>query len=129
MSNTATMPVDGNKLYSELRKRGITASEASREIGYSSNNIRLVKHRGKATKSMLILLRQVYGIEYDKIKPDDEETETTEEPRKGLAEEVKQEIYQIVCVAVAACLTAHKDEFYKIAYAAAWAAIEASLNS
>ena len=126
MSNTATMPVDGNKLYSELRKRGITASEASREIGYSSNIIGLVKHRGKATKSMLILLRQVYGIEYDKIKSDTSEVE--ESPRK-FEEGIRQEFYEIITEAVTAIISEHKDEIYKIAYAAAQAAIETSLNS
>ena len=92
MSNYKMLPVDGEKLDAEFQKRGLSLSQVAREIGYSTAAIGQARTRGTASRAMITLFRSIYNIDYDKIKPDDEETETTEEPRRGLTEEAKQEI-------------------------------------
>lgn len=122
MSNFKMLPVDGEKLDAEFQKRGLSLSQVAREIGYSTTAVSFVRTRGTDSRAMITLFRSIYNIDYDKIKPDDHE---------GVAEDapIPKELYPLVCAAVSATISAHKDELYKIAYAAATAAFETCLNN
>ena len=67
--------VDGTKLEQELKRRGLTLAEASREIGRSPAYLSKCKFEGQATASTLKVLEAVYNIAYDDIAPDRETPE------------------------------------------------------
>lgn len=66
------MPVDAQKLYKALKEKGTSASKFSREIGWAGSYVKnsLLKNKG-LRKSIIMLLKAIYNIDYDDIKSEE----------------------------------------------------------
>ena len=92
-----SIKINVKELEHELRRRGITLSEASREMGFRSNYFGNIKNRGYLPKTTILLLDKLYGIKEEQYS-----AEKKEEPK---AEEKPVEIdydklYEVVYSAV-----------------------------
>jgi hypothetical protein len=70
--------VDREKLYAELKKRGVTPSRAADEFGYARNYIHNAASVGKLNETCAVLLERVYGIKREDYKPCDKVVEPVE---------------------------------------------------
>jgi lambda repressor-like predicted transcriptional regulator len=57
--------IDGNALRAELKKRGLSLQQASREIGGSEKWLADCAQRGRMARSTMVLLEKVYNITPD----------------------------------------------------------------
>ena len=77
--------VDKEKLYNELAKRGITASEASREMGFSEYYVASTLSGESAFPERTVkLLEALFGIKPESYTVGKEETVAKEEERKSV---------------------------------------------
>lgn len=68
-------PVDKDKLYSAFKKRDLTASEVSLELGYSKWFISKSADRGTITQAVGMMLDKIYNIKPEDYAPDPEPVE------------------------------------------------------
>ena len=69
MAKKKLVLVDREKLYAELKKRGVTPSQAAEEFGYARNYIHNAACVGKMNETCAVLLERVYGIKREDYKP------------------------------------------------------------
>lgn len=94
---TKVMKIDGEKLTEELKKRGVSKSTASKEIGMGENYLSNVTHRNKITQIGAIALQKVYNIDPEAYELKDAKTEPKPEPEKSFDEDA---LYRIIYTAV-----------------------------
>lgn len=87
--------VDYSRLDYLLKKRGLTAAKAGRELGFSDNYFANVKARGRITKSGAILLERVFGI-----KAEDYSMNEAEPVNEKPAEFDYDRLYEVIYTAV-----------------------------
>ena len=68
--DTRTSPVnmikiDGDKLYAQLKERGLFPSKIAAEVGVNSGYFSNAKYRGSMANMMIVLLESRYGIPRD----------------------------------------------------------------
>lgn len=78
MAKKKLVLVDRAKLYAELKKRGVTPSQAADEFGYAKNYIHNAASVGKLNETCAVLLERVYGIKREDYKPCDKVVEPVE---------------------------------------------------
>ena len=71
MTKNMTLPIDYDKLTTELRKRGMGPTEASREMGFSDAYLSKARNKPELRNPTIVSLKRTFGIEYDAIKPDE----------------------------------------------------------
>lgn len=71
MTKNMTLPIDYDKLTTELRKRGMGPTEASREMGFSDAYLSKARNKPELRNPTIVALKRTFGIEYDAIKPDE----------------------------------------------------------
>lgn len=71
MTKNMTLPIDYDKLITELRKRGMGPTEASREMGFSDAYLSKARNKPELRNPTIVALKRTFGIEYDAIKPDE----------------------------------------------------------
>ncbi|MBQ1297901.1 MAG: helix-turn-helix transcriptional regulator [Clostridiales bacterium] len=64
------IPIDKEKLESEMRKRGLSARAVSREMGYCRDYISTVKYEGKISPPGMKMLQMLYNITPEDIAPE-----------------------------------------------------------
>jgi len=68
-------PVNKDKLYQAFKKRNLTASEFSIELGYSKWFIAKSADRGTFTQAVVMMLDKIYNIKPEDYAPDPEPVE------------------------------------------------------
>lgn len=71
MTKNMTLPIDYDKLVTELRKRGMGPTEASREMGFSDAYLSKARNKPELRNPTIVSLEKTFGISYDAIKPDE----------------------------------------------------------
>ena len=71
MSKNILLPIDYDKLVTELRKRGMGPTEASREMGFSDAYLSKAKNKPELRNPTIVALEKAFGITYDAIKPEE----------------------------------------------------------
>lgn len=71
MSKNILLPIDYDKLTTELRKRGMGPTEASREMGFSDAYLSKARNKPELRNPTIVALEKAFGISYDAIKPDE----------------------------------------------------------
>lgn len=71
MTKNNSLPIDYDKLVTELRKRGMGPTEASREMGFSDAYLSKARNKPELRNPTIVALKRTFGIEYDAIKPDE----------------------------------------------------------
>lgn len=61
--------IDPEKLRQEIAKRGLTASDASREVGYNDGAITNAINRGCVSNQLAFVLDKILNIKIDDLKP------------------------------------------------------------
>lgn len=62
MSKMNMIKIDKDRLYAELRKRGVRTADVSREFGFNPSYIANCADRGRVTNTTALLLERIYGI-------------------------------------------------------------------
>lgn len=62
MAKMKLIKIDKDRLYAELRKRGVKTTDASREFGFNPSYIANCADRGRVTNTTALLLERFYGI-------------------------------------------------------------------
>lgn len=70
--------IDSEKLRNAFKRRGLTASEVSQEMGYSRNFLSKHLANGTTTKTVTLLLEKMYNVPLDDYKV----TESNPEPEQ-----------------------------------------------
>lgn len=70
MSKNILLPIDYDKLTTELRKRGMGPTEASREMGFSDAYLSKARNKPELRNPTIVALEKTFGISYDAIKPE-----------------------------------------------------------
>lgn len=70
--------IDSEKLRNAFKRRGLTASEVSQEMGYSRNFLSKHLANGTTTKTVALLLEKMYNLPLDDYKM----TEPNPEPEQ-----------------------------------------------
>lgn len=63
-------PVSKNKLYEELKRRGVTPAQASQEIGFSAGYISNNAMKGEMPARAALYLERIYSIKPEDYQPD-----------------------------------------------------------
>ena len=71
MTKNMTLPIDYDKLITELRKRGMGPTEASREMGFSDAYLSKARNKPELRNPTIVALEKTFGISYDAIKPEE----------------------------------------------------------
>lgn len=71
MTKNMTLPIDYDKLITELSKRGMGPTEASREMGFIDAYLSKARNKPELRNPTIVALKRTFGIEYDAIKPDE----------------------------------------------------------
>lgn len=69
MSNTQTVPVDRERMYEAIKKRGLTSSEVSLALGYDKTYITSICGNGKMSLSAAKFLETLYHIMPEEYAP------------------------------------------------------------
>ena len=69
MPKTQTLPIDEEKLRSEIRKRGLTPSEVSTTLGRATTFISHAFQTGYIAKATTIQLEHMFNLKYEAYKP------------------------------------------------------------
>ena len=96
--------IDGEKLYTQIRERGITPTKICTDIGVNSGYLSNAKHRGVLSNVMVVLLESRYGIPRDSYVIKDEVESSVVEvvtaDNDFFSEENQQKLYKLVYSAV-----------------------------
>ncbi len=77
MAKMAEQPVVWSKLEREFEKRGMTASDVARELGYSKGYFAGRKNENDTLPVAVVrMLDKLYDIRYDEYKPTDSDMDT-----------------------------------------------------
>lgn len=84
--------VDFDKLYTEFKKRDVSANAVATQIGRAGSYFHSMRKKGYLPEATLIMLDTLWNIKYESIKPTAETAEPTvaEQPEKDEANEVKE---------------------------------------
>ena len=113
-SETLYKPFDPEKLKAEFNKRNVTLGKASVALGHSPSYFGKIMESKRINDSCLLMLKHIYLIEYDAIKPDEEKPEQVSLESQ---EEVKETIDGI-----------GKDEFFGNLYKCVYSAVYHALS-
>lgn len=80
--------IDSEKLRNAFKRRGLTASEVSQEMGYSRNFLSKHLANGTTTKTVVLLLEKMYNLPLDDYK--------VEEPAGQISFDLNQPEQKIV---------------------------------
>lgn len=83
---TNMMPIDGKKLESAFKRRGIPMTQASQEIGFATSYLGNCVALGRIRKAAVHTLKSLYNIEYNDIAPNHEPEEAPKQPEKQVGE-------------------------------------------
>ena len=82
--NKSTMMIDGSKLEKQLSKKSIKKTNASVEMGFCHSYLTWAIKSGSIARSATILLKKLYGIDFDSYKLiTEEDTEASEANQKS----------------------------------------------
>lgn len=104
--------IDSEKLRNAFKRRGLTASEVSQEMGYSRNFLSKHLANGTTTKTVALLLEKMYNLPLDDYKM----TEPNPEPEQQEEQLPGQMTFQLPSVS--------KDDLQKIIYTAHYEAMK-----
>lgn len=69
MKRKMMMEIDKVRLINEIGRRGMTMSEASREMGMSRTFLQMAANRGTISESTMVMLNKLWNIKYEDIRP------------------------------------------------------------
>lgn len=93
MSRKPMTDIDGDALRAELKKRGLSLQQASREIGGSEKWLADCAQRGRMARPTMVLLEKFYNITPDSyIKKDPGETRIPD----GLEEAIQKAVHEAI---------------------------------
>ena len=98
--------IDGEKLYKEIRERGLTTVKLCKDLGVNSGYFSNAKYRGAIANLAVVALESRYGIMRDSyiIKEEDTAVQVVEVVKEKetdfFSEENMQKFYQVIYSAV-----------------------------
>ena len=95
--------IDGDKLYQQIKERGLTPAKICRDVGVNSGYFSNAKFRSSMANMMIVLLESRYGIPRDTyVVTEEEEVNVVEVVQHDdfFSDENQQKLYKLVYSAV-----------------------------
>lgn len=104
-------PVSKNKLYAELKKRGITPADASRELGFTVGYIAHAANNGEISARGALYLEKIFSIKPEDYRPD--LLDMVDKTKPETPERIPNELIQTAAVTFARVLVEQYRETYR----------------